>query len=354
MNRNIEKQIRKQLRQWYRQHKRDLPWRHTKDPYKIWVSEIILQQTRVAQGYDYFLEFINTFQDIEALASAKEDDVLKVWQGLGYYSRAINMHKTAQIIVAQYGSTFPQTYAEIISLPGIGNYTAAAILSFSFDQKYAVLDGNVMRILTRIYELDIAIDTNEAKKQLTIIAQNLLDIDNPALHNQAIMEFGALQCTPKNPVCESCVLNSFCLSYKNNTVNLLPTKRGKIKIKQRHFNFLLINDKNGFYIEKREQNDIWKNLYQLPLIESDKSLEWIDLLQNEQFLKIVENIEFELKTEIITFKHLLTHQTIFAKFFTLNLINGQIEQLIKIKPEELLDYAVPKVIELFFNKINEE
>ncbi len=232
--------IRQILKDWYEQNKRDLPWRNTKDAYKIWISEIILQQTRVNQGYNYYLRFIERFPNVKSLAEAEEQEVLKHWQGLGYYSRARNLHKTAKSVISEFNGKFPLHYNDILSLSGIGEYTAAAISSFAYNQPYAAVDGNIFRVLSRLVANETPIDTSKGKKEFTGIAKKLLDKNNPGTHNQAIMEFGAMYCTPKNPDCENCPLKEFCKAYKLNVVELLPIKQGKTKVTNRYFNYFFI------------------------------------------------------------------------------------------------------------------
>lgn len=252
---------------WYTKNKRDLPWRNTRDPYLIWLSEIILQQTRVNQGLAYYQKFAKKYPTVGELAAADEQDVLNTWQGLGYYSRARNLHKTAKIISEQYKGTFPPEYAKIIQLPGIGDYTAAAISSFAFDEPQAVLDGNVFRVLSRIFNLNTAIDSTQGKKEFRVLAQEFLVKESPALHNQAIMEFGALQCTPKSPNCSICPLVLHCESHKQATQHHLPVKASKTKVRSRKLVYLHATINGRVTIQKREEKDIWQHLFQLPLLD---------------------------------------------------------------------------------------
>src|SRR5690554_5706333 len=253
---------------WYSEHKRELPWRNTKDPYKIWLSEVILQQTRVAQGLPYYENFINTFPTVFDLAKADEQQVLKIWQGLGYYSRARNLHHTAQYISENLNGIFPDNYKDLLKLKGVGSYTAAAIASFSNDEAVAVLDGNVYRVLSRYFGIETDISSSKAKKEFQELANEVLDQKQPSLFNQAIMEFGALQCVPKNPNCEVCVLNDSCFALKEKKVDKLPVKLKKTKVTQRFLNYLVFLDENkNSIINKRTQNGIWKNLYEFPLLE---------------------------------------------------------------------------------------
>ena len=256
---------------WYLQNKRDLPWRNTTNPYFIWLSEIMLQQTRVAQGLPYFLSFIEAFPSIFDLANADEEQVLKLWQGLGYYSRARNMHKTAQIVAFEFDGNFPDNYNDLLKLKGIGEYTAAAIASFAFNEVVPVVDGNVFRVLSRYFDIITDIATSGAKKEYAALAKELIPKDKPALFNQAIMEFGALQCMPKKPNCNICIFNNSCVALKKKKVAELPVKSKKTKVTYRYFNYVIFldNDENTI-ITKRTQKGIWQNLYEFPVIETNE------------------------------------------------------------------------------------
>lgn len=262
---------------WYALHKRDLPWRRTADPYRIWISEIILQQTRVAQGTEYFNRFIARFPHVAALAEASEEQVLHCWQGLGYYSRARNLHAAAREIVSRFGGTFPRQYADVLSLPGIGEYTAAAICSFAYRAPHAVVDGNVYRVLARIFGIGTPVDTPAAKKQFSALAQSLLDGNAPDDYNQAIMDFGALQCTPRSPRCGACPFSDTCRAFRENRTGSLPVKKGKTAVKPRYFNYFHIRTGNSLLLHKRTEKDIWQNLYEFPLIETDAPADFAHL-----------------------------------------------------------------------------
>ena len=305
------------LVQWYLQNKRDLPWRDTINPYQIWLSEIILQQTRVAQGLPYFISFINAFPTVFDLANAEEDQVLKLWQGLGYYSRARNLHATAKYVAHELNGIFPDNYKELLKLKGIGEYTAAAIASFSYNEPVAVLDGNVYRVLSRYFNMDNDISDTKTKKVFQTLAQEVLLKDNPAIFNQAIMEFGALQCVPKNPDCESCVLSNSCAALQYNKVAQLPVKSKKTKVTPKYFNYLILKDITGkFIVQKREGKGIWENLYEFPLFETAELMapEVIEkqLIQMDFFGQKAKEIIL-LNSEII--KHKLSHQHLFIRFF---------------------------------------
>lgn len=338
------------LIEWYNQNKRDLPWRDISDPYKIWISEIILQQTRVNQGLNYYLRFIESFPNIKSLAKASEDEVLKHWQGLGYYSRARNIHKAAKQVESVFNGNFPNNYNEIISLAGIGEYTAAAISAFAFNLAHAVVDGNVYRVLSRIYGIDSAIDSSKGKKEFAELAQKLLNQNNPAMHNQAIMEFGALQCTPTNPNCETCPFTSKCEAYKFGLINQLPVKLNKIKTSNRFFNYLFI-EKNGItFLQKRNAKDIWQNLYEFPLIETTHLLNEKELSENENFRLLfadISNVEITKKTNPM--KHVLSHRVIFAQFISIKITETSIdlETLIQVPIVEIDKFATSRLMELF-------
>jgi A/G-specific adenine glycosylase len=339
------------LVRWYHENKRDLPWRDTQDPYKIWISEVILQQTRVIQGLDYYYRFITRFPDVTTLAEASEDDVLKHWQGLGYYSRARNLHNAANQIVNNHKGKFPNNYHDIISLSGIGAYTAAAICSFAYDFPFAAVDGNVYRVLSRIFGIDSPIDTPFGIKTFQQIAQDVLDKNHPGIHNQAIMEFGALQCVPISPHCELCPLKEVCVSFANNIANLLPVKSKKIKTRKRHFNYLFIKNKKYTYLQKRTGEDVWKNLYEFPLIEDDRVLEVNELFLHDEFRKIIKDISSEVTIKPLSqpVKHVLTHQQIFAQFFLIEIKekNEFISQLEETEITAIDKYPVSRLMDLF-------
>ena len=304
---------------WYLQNKRDLPWRNTTNPYWIWLSEIMLQQTRVAQGLPYFLTFTEAFPTIFDLAKADEEQVLKLWQGLGYYSRARNLHATAKYIAFDLNGEFPSNYKELLKLKGVGEYTAAAIASFSYNEPVAVLDGNVFRVLSRYFNVDSDISLPKTKTEFQNLAQEVLEKDNPAIFNQAIMEFGALQCVPKNPDCNSCVLNSSCAALQYKRVDKLPVKNKKIKISKRYLNYLVLKDIEGkMIVQKREGKGIWENLYEFPLLETKVQLsdsETISQIENLVFFEQKPKEIIVLNANIIV--HKLSHQHLFIRFFEL-------------------------------------
>lgn len=307
----------KALIQWYLQNKRDLPWRNDTNPYTIWLSEIMLQQTRVAQGLPYYLRFTIAFPAVFDLANADEEEVLKLWQGLGYYSRARNLHKTAKHIAFELNGEFPKTYKELLHLKGIGEYTAAAIASFAYNENVPVVDGNVFRVLSRYFDVETDIASAGAKKEFTQLAAELLPKDNANIFNQAIMEFGALQCVPKNPDCGICIFNDSCLALQKKKVAQLPVKSKKLKVTKRYFNYLVFSDENNnTIISKRTQKGIWHNLYEFPLLETEKAendMDILELIQNQSFVKnkIHEIYLYNPESTV----HKLSHQHLTIKFW---------------------------------------
>ena len=334
---------------WYLQNKRDLPWRNSVNPYPIWLSEIMLQQTRVAQGMPYFLRFTERFPTVFDLANADEQEVLKLWQGLGYYSRARNLHKTAQIVANEFNGKFPDTYIDLLKLKGIGEYTAAAIASFAYNENVPVVDGNVFRVLARYFDIETDIASSKAKKEFSSLAKELLPNGKANIFNQAIMEFGALQCVPKNPNCTVCVLNDSCLALKNNKVAQLPVKLKKTKVQQRFFNFLIFKDEKGnTLLHKRTQKGIWHNLYEFPLLETvdnSNDLEIIQLIENSSFVENkIENIKLLNPMKI---KHKLSHQHLSISFWEVT-VKGTINNGIDYK--SALEFPFPIVIFNFISK----
>ncbi len=334
---------------WYHANRRELPWRDTNDAYLIWLSEIILQQTRVAQGLSYFLRFKERYPTIVSLAKANEQEILKLWQGLGYYSRARNLHKTAQIITEKYNGIFPSDYNAIISLKGIGEYTAAAIASFAYNQPYAVVDGNVFRVLARIFGIDLAINSTEGKKCFFQLANQLLDKKRSLLHNQAIMEFGALQCTPLQPDCNNCIFIKECVAFLTNDINKFPVKEAKIKQRERFFNYFFIKNKEYTYLQKRTQKDIWQNLYEFPLWETDYNLTIEDLILQQNKIPTLKNILLKFSINNFKIKHVLSHQIIHANFYILETEqeNEYLKKCQKTSLNSLSEYPVSRLIELF-------
>ncbi len=300
---------------WFQVHQRDLPWRHTTDPYFIWLSEIILQQTRVAQGLPYYLKFTETYPTVLDLADAPEQDVMRLWQGLGYYSRARNLHQTAKFIVENLSGKFPHTYKDLLKLKGIGPYTAAAIASFAYNEPVAVVDGNVFRVLARVFGIDTDIASNEGKKQFTALANKLLDKKNPAAFNQAIMEFGAILCQPIAPDCLLCPLQNDCVARLTGQISVLPVKDKKIKIKKRFFDYLVFRFQNKIALRHRTERDIWQQLFDFQLIESTDNL--IESIDDLQLNAVLATVMITAPAQIFT--HVLTHQRIKAQFWQIDL-----------------------------------
>lgn len=334
---------------WYAENKRELPWRGTTDPYRIWISEIILQQTRVAQGYDYFLRFMERFPDVAQLAEASEDEVLKYWQGLGYYSRARNLHEAAKSM----NGRFPETYEGVRALKGVGDYTAAAICSIAYNMPYAVVDGNVYRVLSRYLGIDTPIDSTEGKKLFAALADEMLDKVHPGTYNQAIMDFGAVQCTPQNPACLYCPLADSCSALSQGRVLSLPVKQHKTKTTDRYFNYLLVRQGDGIYIHKRTGNDIWKNLFELPLVETEADLAEDDFRVLPQVRALMDEAGQPLLRCVCRgVKHVLSHRVIHANFYEMLMPAeaGALKEYQRVAVDDLERYAVPRLVHAFLEK----
>lgn len=325
---------------WYESNKRELPWRQTRDPYKIWLSEIILQQTRVNQGLPYYLKFVEKFPDVAALATAPQQDVLRLWQGLGYYTRARNLHKCAQEVVNMCGGVFPENFASLRKLSGIGDYTAAAIASIVFNEKVAVVDGNVFRVLSRIFGIEEAINSPEGKKVFTQLANELINNNRPDLHNQAVMEFGALYCTPKNPACSRCVFEPTCVAARNNLQHLLPVKIKAKASRKRYFYYFVIQKGKTLLMKKREEKDIWQGLFDFFLVEKSKPEKTENLIAQVNAANKV-NIHNDSIEVSSSYKHILTHQIILSKFILVKKIqSGNLEK------ERFKFYSMKKIADL--------
>lgn len=339
------------LTRWYDSNRRELPWRDTSDAYVIWVSEVILQQTRVEQGYDYFSRFVEKFPTVKSLANADESEVLKLWQGLGYYSRARNMHATARIIDAEFGGVFPSKYRDVLALKGIGEYTAAAIVSFAYNQPYAVVDGNVYRVLSRLFAIDTPINTVKGKKEFAELAQALLDDENPGLHNQAIMEFGALQCVPSSPNCLECPLSSLCMSHAKGEEKMYPVKEKKQSVRDRYLYYFDIRCNEDMFLKKRVEKDIWQNLYELPMIEKEKSCKFEELQTEEKFQCLFASAKNIRIRHILEVKHVLSHQRIYASFYLVEVddisLNGS---FLRVKKINVDDYPVSRLVHKYLEQ----
>lgn len=310
----------KTLITWYLKNKRELPWRKTTNPYFIWLSEIILQQTRVDQGLDYYLRFINSYPTVFELANAQENEVLKLWQGLGYYSRARNLHASAKYIVNECKGEFPNTFKEIIKLKGVGDYTASAIASISFNEPTAVVDGNVYRVLSRYFGIDTPINSTKGIKEFKALAQEVIDTDDPATHNQAIMEYGARMCKPQKPDCYICPLNNSCVALASKKVDSLPVKIKKLKIKNRYFNYMVVHTSDGFtVINERKGKGIWQNLYQFPLIETQRVIDLEELIQEKEFKSLFGLQDLTIQQfNSVPIVHKLSHQHLYTTFWVID------------------------------------
>ena len=340
------------LLKWYNLNKRNLPWRRTRDPYLIWVSEIILQQTRVNQGLSYYLVFIKEFPDVRSLAEADPEKIMKLWQGLGYYNRAINMMTAAKMVMEQFNGSFPNRYADLILLKGIGKYTAAAIASISANEPIAAIDGNVIRVLSRLYGIDY-INKKKLHSTIQTLAEELLYTKNPGDYNQALMEFGALQCAPLNPKCGSCIFKMSCFAFQNNRIDSLPPKKAKPNKRVRYFHYLLLTSKEKIFVQKRDKNDIWPNLYQFPMIETKNRSTKKNIYT--EFNKLLNGLYIDTSITKTTesFRHQLSHQVIEGRFYHL-ILNPDKKisdsKYVEIKRKELNNYAFPRPLISFLEK----
>ncbi len=329
---------------------RKMPWKGEKDPYKVWLSEIILQQTRVEQGLGYYLRFIEAFPTVEKLALADEKAVFKLWEGLGYYSRCRNLIAAARFIYFDREGLFPDTYEEILALKGVGPYTAAAIASFAFNQPFAVLDGNVFRVLARVFGIEEAIDSTAGKKKFAALASRLIDQSQPALYNQAIMDFGATICKPVSPVCPACIFKTDCTALKEDRVASFPVKEKKIRRKKRYFYFFNLSSGKKIALQERTAKDVWRHLYQFPLIESD-------VFDTDKALKKAEELGWIKNKNLVTavsrvYRQALTHQDIHAIFISVDLasVPGNIKDWEWVDSSHKRKYSFPKLINDYFSE----
>jgi A/G-specific adenine glycosylase len=339
---------------WYEKNKRDLPWRATKDPYLVWISEIILQQTRVVQGMEYYLRFVRQFPDVRSLAEATQETVLKYWQGLGYYSRARNLHEAAKDIQTRFHGIFPQRHEDILSLKGIGDYTAAAIVSFAWNQPYPVVDGNVFRVLGRLYAIQTPVDTSEGKKQYAKLARLIMNPQMAGLHNQAIMEFGALQCVPQNPDCNQCPFMNRCMGYATGNPQQFPVKQHKTKIRDRYFHYMYIIYDKHTYLHHRTQNDIWEGLFEFPLIETERAMDFAELQETQAFKNLFSGIAAPVfSVEKSGIKHVLSHQILHTTFYRAEIQteNVALKKYLRIEKKAIDDYPVPQLICKYLSEI---
>jgi len=341
---------------WYDKNGRDLPWRHTRDPYKIWLSEIILQQTRVNQGLPYYYEFVENYPKVENLAAATEQEVLRSWQGLGYYSRARNLHACAKILVKKYNGEFPKTFKNILKLPGIGRYTAAAIASFAFKEPVPAIDGNVFRVLSRLYGIDKDILAARSRKEFEEVANDLIPLQEPDKFNQAMMEFGAMQCTPKSPDCTQCPVAVECYARETGRQADFPVKIKKVKVRKRFFHYFVFRYKEKIWLSQRSKGDIWQGLFDFWLSAENRDREIADSDINSLLtdLKIQDTVgEIDVSSE---YKHVLTHQVILAQFILVDLTDkSSLEKLIKsnggqfYSVEEIKDLPKPVLVSRYLN-----
>lgn len=347
---------------WYDLNGRSLPWRDTRDPYHIWISEIILQQTRMDQGLSYYLRFLEAFPDVFSLASAREEQVLRLWQGLGYYSRARNLHQAAREVVEQHGGELPAHSTELVRLKGIGPYTAAAIASMAYGEAIPAVDGNVYRVLSRIFAVDYSIDTSRGKKVFHDLATNLLSEDRPGAFNQALMDFGSMVCKPANPLCHSCIFQHECLARQRGSAKMYPLRSRKTPGRKRYFNYFLFlaRDHEGlpvFFVQQRTGNDIWKNMYEFPLLESDHILPESAILNHTWWEELGVEIDgLVFSWSAVHLKHQLTHQTIYARFYQVEVNGGSRDVLQKhfqlTRPALFEELPKPRLVERFYRVVN--
>ncbi len=339
---------------WYEKNKRDLPWRETKDPYFIWISEIILQQTRVNQGLPYYYKFIDRFPSIQHFAKASEDEILSTWKGLGYYSRARNMHATAKHLVENFQGTFPNKYDELIKLKGIGNYTASAIASFCFNEITPVIDGNVVRVISRVYGINGNVDNTDFKKKIFNVVSKHILTDNPAQFNQAIMEFGALQCVPTNPNCSICPFQKSCIAYGLNKVKNYPPKKQKINKKHRYFEYVIMEHGSKIFLKKRAKKDIWNGLYEPYLMEYQTQKDDDEVKNHVVDWVSVFSKNFKIYNPSDIIKHVLSHQLLHIRFWPIQIEaihtkTSDIKEGTWIEKNELELLGLPVVIQKYLS-----
>ncbi len=330
-----------------------MPWKGEKNPYFIWLSEIILQQTRVEQGLPYYLRFVQTYPTITDLANAPSDEVMKLWEGLGYYSRARNLHQAAKYVAQALNGVFPSTYESILELKGVGHYTAAAIASFAYNLPYAVLDGNVYRVLARYLGASIPIDSRDGEQFFRRKATDFLDATQAGNYNQAIMDFGATHCTPKQPKCTDCPMQTTCQAFLTNTVEVLPVKSKKLLKKERFFNFFILTNQKNYYLRKRVEKDIWQDLYEFPMLEQERLLETEELGEVVFLKQLLKKTEIKfLKIPNKAYKQTLSHQYIFARFWEIEgvLNPNKAADFVEVSEAELKKFAFPKIIDTYLQE----
>ncbi len=349
------------LLQWYKQHGRDLPWRHTRDPYAIWISEVILQQTRIEQGMSYYYRFMESFPDVYTLAAASEEKVLRLWQGLGYYSRARNLHTAAKQVIEEYDGVLPCTSQALMKLKGVGPYTAAAVASITCNEAVPALDGNVIRILARYFAIEEVMETSQGKKVFRETAEQLMPRCCAGDFNQAMMDFGSLVCKPVSPICHECMFNQYCLAFKKDMTDQLPRRRLKKPPRKRYFHYFVIwyepdsSNEPCFFLRQRQENDIWQNMYEFPVLEAHKELSAAELFAHQQVDNIVPGISLQhVGADPVTIKHQLTHQTIFARFFPVSIsprVASGLQELYGCATLSRLEgLAKPRLIDRYVNE----
>ncbi|MCL2097216.1 MAG: A/G-specific adenine glycosylase [Bacteroidales bacterium] len=330
-----------------------MPWKGTADPYKIWLSEIILQQTRVEQGYDYYLRFVQQYPTVKVLAAAPIDEVLKLWQGLGYYSRARNLHYTAQIIANEFKGKFPTSYKSLLNLKGVGEYTAAAIASFAYNEAVVAIDGNGYRILSRFFGVETPIDTTTGKKEIYALVEELLPRKEAGRFNQALMDFGSLVCTPKNTQCAACPLSEACFAFNHAKVAALPIKSKKVAVRSRYFHYFIVSDGHYTYLHKRSANDIWKGLYEFPLIETTAPTEVDHIIEQQLFKSLFGKYAPKITAYSQVIKHQLTHQRLWTRFYAIKLDampKRLAKDFCKVPIAQIETYSIPRLIDAFLEK----
>ena len=341
------------LFQWYAIHKRELPWREESNPYRIWISEIILQQTRVAQGWNNYERFIKTLPDIQSIYESGEQEVLKYWQGLGYYTRARNIYAGAVYIMEKHEGRFPQTYDDILKIKGVGEYTAAAIASFAFQLPYPVIDGNVLRVISRIFGVYEPIDSSSGKKKITTIINELINKKQPGTFNQAMMDFGATLCTSLKPECELCCFSPICYAKLHYEQHTLPIKKTKIQTKNRYFNYLVIHEGKSLYIQKRNTNDIWKGLFEFPLWETPSPLPTEEIYSHPYLSSLFGKINWTIKNISAIYKHVLSHQIINTQFIHIHIEKSiHNSKYLRINANEIENYPVSRLMERYIETNN--
>jgi A/G-specific adenine glycosylase len=341
--------------EWYRDHMRDLPWRHTSDPYRIWVSEIILQQTRVAQGMAYYDRFLERFPDVDSLALAEEEDVMKTWQGLGYYSRARNMHESAKMVAKEHDSRFPVSYDELRKLKGIGDYSASAISSIAGGERQPVVDGNVLRVISRYRGIEESVNTTAGRKKVKDYLYSQIDPAEPGTFNQAMMELGALVCKPRQPVCPECPVRAGCVALRDGRTAELPVLNKAKPSRTRYFHYVVIiggkGDERYTWLNKRSGTDIWKNLYDFPLIEADTRLDISELERTDQWKSIFSGTGYTILPDLYTDHHILSHQELRVMY--VQVLADLDESLFYVKTpiKDIHKYPVSRMIEKYFKKV---